>query len=324
MKSWIAFAVLMLGACGEQTLDAGYDRIRGPLPIDERNPVVLSNDGTGNWYGLYAVLLAHSGGPPLAGIAVNASSYATSLNDNLAAWQTLVTAARQSGLRDIPDPIASTGAPLVRPATSDIGDTVANDSEGARLIVAAASSAGSPAHPLAVVAGGRLTDVADAYLLDASIAERLVVVAALGPSSTPGAGMGAPNGELDAWADWIVTQRLRYVQVSAYYDATRDLPDSALANLPTNPLCALVRAQAPDITDVPTQADQVAILAAGVPAFVTGADRVGVASTTPRNTTGPALAPDEAGPHWLVTDIDPAVASAKLQQMLSDPKTFGE
>lgn len=50
------------------------------------------------------LLFASAGGPALAGIAVNTSSYATDLDANLAAWRELVTAARASGLHGIPDP----------------------------------------------------------------------------------------------------------------------------------------------------------------------------------------------------------------------------
>ena len=71
------FAVVVLaggaGGC-TQTLDAGSNRPHGRLPVDERNPIVLVNDGAhDNWQGEYAVLLANGGGPPLAGIIVNAS-----------------------------------------------------------------------------------------------------------------------------------------------------------------------------------------------------------------------------------------------------------
>lgn len=171
-----AGVVVVLGisaaGCAEKTLDAGFDVPHGLPPVDERNPVVLSNDGVGNWYGLDAMLLANTGGAPLLGIAVNTSSYATNLDDNLAAWRELVTAARASGLRGIPDPVGSVGAPLVRPSDGEIDSTIANGSSGARLIVDASLQASSPSRPVVVVAGGRLTDVADAYLLDPKTFER--------------------------------------------------------------------------------------------------------------------------------------------------------
>lgn len=319
----VSIALLTI-ACESRTLDAGNDVPRGLLPVDERNPVILTNDGTGNWFGLYAVLFASTGGPALAGIAVNASSYATSLEDNLAAWHALVDAARASGMDGIPDPIASAGAPLVRPDDGDIDSTVANDAEGARLIVDISARLATPSRPVVVVAGGRLTDVADAYLLDRDVSNRVVVVAALGSGSADGGVMGAPNGELDPWADWIVTKRFRYVQVSAFYDATIDLPASELASLPPNPLADYVALQQPNIADTPTRNDQVSILAVGLPEFVVAVERAEHdRSQTFDTSTGPELVRSASGNAWLVTQIEPNVAGSRLRQMMGDPKTFG-
>ncbi len=325
-RFWRVAALALFGTgCAEKTLDAGFDVPHGLLPVDERNPILLSNDGVGNWYGLDAVLSANSGGPALAGIAVNTSSYATDLDDNLAAWGELVTAARASGLTGIPEPVGSVGAPLVRPSDGDVDSTEPNDSAGARLIVEASSRLSLPYRPLVVVAGGRLTDGAHAYLLDHGVSDRVVVVAALGSGSSRGGSMTAPNGELDPWADWIVTQHFRYVQVSAYYDSTLDLPAAELANLPKNPLSDYVAAELPNITDVPGQADQVAVLAVAWPKFVVGVQDVEqdpAASFVAM--TGPELVPRESeGRAWLVTDIEPAAAGARLQQMLKGLKTSG-
>ncbi|HEY3494004.1 MAG TPA: hypothetical protein VGK73_04930 [Polyangiaceae bacterium] len=325
LKARAAGLALLLSACDGQTLDAGSDVSNGLLPIDQRNPIILSNDGTGNWYGLYAILFSNAGGPDLAGITINASSYATDLSLNVAAWQELVDAARASGLDAIPDPVASTGAPLVRPADGDIEATVPNASEGARLIVDVSSRTSAPDRPVAVVTGGRLTDVADAYLLDPGVSERIVVVAALGSSTASRAVMSAPNGELDPWADWIVAQRLRYVQVSAFYDPTIDLPAAELARLPQNPLVDLVVAEQPNIADVPSRADQVSVLAAALPEFVTAVERVAPDPDAVFDASaGPTLVPGGAARHWLVTRIDPAVAGTRLRRMLADPKTYGE
>jgi hypothetical protein len=320
----VPLALFMI-ACEGKTLDAGRDVPRGLLPVDERNPVILSNDGSGNWYGLYAVLFSNAGGPPLAGIAVNASSYATSLTDNLASWQELVDAARASGLDGIPDPVGSDSAPLVRPADGDIDSTAANDSEGARLIVDISARLATTERPVVVVAGGRLTEVADAYLLDHDVSNRVVVIAALGSGSAAGGVMGAPNGELDPWADWIVTERFRYIQVSAFYDATIDLPASELAALPNNPLGDYVALQQPNIADAPTRNDQVSILAVGQPEFVIAVERVERdRSGTFDLSTGPELVPSASGNVWLVTEIEPSVAGSRLRKMMADPKTFGQ
>jgi hypothetical protein len=50
--------------------------------------------------------------------------------------------------------IGVSGAPLVRPADGDIDSTVANDAEGARLIVDISARLAMPARPVVVVAGG--------------------------------------------------------------------------------------------------------------------------------------------------------------------------
>ena len=76
-----------MAACGGK-LDAGWDEPKGMLPVDDRNPIVLCNDGYyDNWQGEYAMLLSSTGGPPLAGIVVNDSGPWPELDDNIAGWR---------------------------------------------------------------------------------------------------------------------------------------------------------------------------------------------------------------------------------------------
>jgi hypothetical protein len=317
--------LVLVAACSTQTLDAGSDTARGLLPVDQRNQVILSNDGCGNWQGLYAVLFANAGGPALAGITVNASSYAPDLDANFAAWQDLVTAARASGLRGIPDPIESVGSPLVRPADGAIDSTPPNRSEGAQLIVDLSSRLSLPYRPLVVAVGGRLTDVADAYLIDHTVTDRVVVVAALGSLTAKGAVMGNPNGELDSWADTIVAQEFRYIQISDFYDPTTDIPSSLVPNLPKNPLGDLIATQQPSITDTVVESDQVSIIAVGLSAFTVAVQWVAPDPTVGFSPViGPSLVPATNGHVWLVSSIDSALANARLSEMLQDPTTFGQ
>jgi hypothetical protein len=197
---------MLLVACSG-TLDAGWDEPRGKLPVDDRNPVVICNDGpSDNWQGEYAALLASTGGIRLRGIIVNSSRFWPSLDDNLAGWTNMVGVARQAGLGGIPDPMRSESPALVAPHDGLVDSTLPNGSPGARLIVAESKRVALPFRPLVVVTGGALTDVADAYLLDRTLTERVVVVAWLGSTSPEGAEMGVPNGDLDPWADTIVAQ----------------------------------------------------------------------------------------------------------------------
>jgi hypothetical protein len=321
----VAVAVLGLaGVACTQTLDAGWTGPRGLLPVDERNPILLVNDGPNdNWQGEYAVLLASGGGPRLAGIVVNVSGPWPDIEANVAGWRDLVAAARASGLRNLPDPIASVGAALVRPASGDVAATRPNRSEGARLIVEASRRFSLPQRPLVVVTGGALTDVADAYLMDPSVAERVIVVSSLGTVTATGGGMSAPNGEMDPWADAIVTARLRYVQVSAFYDQIVDVPAEDVSRLPANAFGARIAAKQPNVWDWPPAADQVGVVAVGVAGFVTAVDRVRAAGSIPAGASaGPDLLKDPDGPGWLVTACQGAAAKARLWQILLDPQTF--
>jgi hypothetical protein len=324
-----AAAALGVVACSDGDLDAGRETSHGPLPVDERNPVILANDSAiDNWSGEYAVLLANSGGPPLVGVIVSPSAYWMNLDSNLADWNQLLGAATASGLRNIPVPTASPGQSLVRPPNGDIKLTVPNGSPGARLIVDKSKQLSLPWRPLVVVTGSRLTEVADAYLLDNDVANRVVVVSSLGKvADSGGAAMAAPNGELDPWADWIVSQKfVRYVQVSGYYDQTADVTTAQIPNLPANALGSWMAAKAPTIWKAQTAADQVGILSLGLPGFVGSGDvkRMTVdPAAVPSTAEGPPLVPKSDGSIWLVSSSAGSAAKERLWQMLMDPATYG-
>jgi hypothetical protein len=318
-------AVLCLGASGcGQSLDAGSTHPHGLLPVDERNPIVLMNDGwSDNWAGEYAVLLANGGGPKLAAIIVNTAGEWTDIDANLSGWQELVKHARDSGMTGIPDPRVSISKLLVRPASGMIEDTVPNRSDGAFDILQYATELSVPYRPLVVVTGTRLTDVADAYLVDPTIADRIVVVSSLGTTSSTGAIMSNPNGEMDPWADTIVSERLRYVQVSAYYDQLTEVPVSLIPELPSNTFGAWIESKQAGIYDIHVAADQVGVLAAGFTPFVTAVERVAASGTVAAGATaGPDLTASPDGPAWLVTESASALAVGRFWELLRDPKTF--
>lgn len=317
-----ACLAISIAACTE-SYDAGHNQ-HGLLPVDQRNPIVMLNDSeSDNWQGEYAVLLAQSEGPHLVAIIVCTSPNSPKIDENVTAWHALVTAARSSGMRNIPDPTTSIGAALVRPASGAIDDTVPNQSEGARLIVSESKRLSLPYRPMVVVTGGRLTDVADAYLADPTVADRIVVVSSVGTLTSSGAGMGDPNGEMDPWADTIVTHRLRYVQVSARYDQTTDVPDSWIANLPSNAFGTWIANKQPNIWTLSKAADQVSVAAVGIPGFVSKVQRVSPAAPVAAGATvGPALTDDPNGSVWLVREISSTVATTTFWKILGNPKTY--
>jgi len=320
----VATAALLLSVACTETLDAGSNRPR-LLPVDQTNPVILyQDDWSGDWLGEYAVLLARSGGPRLAGIIVNASKIWGDLNINTSGWNDLVNAATASGLENVPSVTSSAGAALTMPANGQIDSTTANNSRGAQTIRDLSSQLSQPNLPVVVVSFTSLTDVADAYLIDHTVVDRVVVVAALGGYTAPNASMNAPNGDMDPWADWIVAQKFRYIQVSAYYDQTGDVTTTDLPSLPKNPLGDRFATKQPNIIAVPQAADQVALLAIGLPGFAVAAVQVSPDTSGGFDATqGPPLVPDPNGRDWVVTQIAAPVAKSSLWQLLLDPHTFG-
>ena len=311
---------LALAGCGG-TLDAGQDNPREPLPVDASNPVVICNDGPDdNLQGEYAMLLANGGGPPLAGIIVTTGGNWPNIDENLAGWREMVAAARDGGLPDIPDPVASDAPVLVRPSDGDIDSTAPNQSAGAQFILDAAERLGRPDQPLVIATGGRLTEVADAYLMDHSLPDRVVVVASLGSVTPDGGDMGVPNGEQDTWAGVIVAQRFRYVQVSAFYDQLADVAESRIAQLPINPFTSWLQSKRTTVWDIPPAADQVSVLTVALPEFVTSVTRV---VQVGEDSDGyPALSEDSEGPAWLVEEVNGDAATSRLWELLLDPAMY--
>jgi hypothetical protein len=314
---WLALA--LAGCTG--TLDAGKDNPRGMLPVDQRNPVIIYNDASSdNWMGEYAALLANSGGPPLAALVITASSYWPDASSNASGWSNLMTAASESGLSNLPGVTVSGGEPFTRPSSGNIDDTPANNSMGGQLIVDLSQKLSLPWRPVVVLVGTQMTDVADAYLIDKSVVERVVVVSSLGSYAAPNGAMGPPNGELDPWADWIVAEKFQYVQVSTFYDQTTDVTTADLPNLPSNPLGAEMAAKQPNLFTVTTAADQVSVLSVALPTFVTGVQRASPDTSAAFDSTqGPPLVPTTDGNVWIVTQIQAPLAGACLRLLLLAP-----
>jgi hypothetical protein len=312
----LATAVVAAGCT--QTFDAGHNEQSGMLPVDQRNPIILLNDGAyDNWSGEYAILLANGGGSPLAEIIVNEDADWPDIQTNVDGYRDLVAAAIASGMKNLPDPIASIGAPLVMPASGDIEDTQANRSEGALRIVATANELGLPYRPVVIATGGALTDVADAYLVDRTVADRVVVVSSLGSATSTGGGMGSPNGNHDPWADFIVASKFRYVQVSAWYDQLTDVPNSSVPTLPNNALGAWIAAKQPNLWQWSPASDQVAVLAVGLPKFATAIQRVSPTGAVDGGATaGPDLTTDQNGSGWIVTGCDGMTATTRFWEIL--------
>jgi hypothetical protein len=194
-----------------------------PLPFDRSCPVIYTNNGPGDCYtDEYLLALASAGDLKLRGIITSADKLVEECNADRLKLLALV---RRAGMKNFPDPVIGPLQPFQPPPSEKIDETRPWGSPGGRLIVAEARKA-SPKKPLVVLCGGYLGAVADAYLLDPSIADRVVV---------------AFNGGAVAlgrdWAMFIVLERMRTVltgpveqtaQVSVSSGRWENLPEGAL------------------------------------------------------------------------------------------------
>lgn len=144
--------------------------------------------------------------------------------------------ARDSGLKNIPDPTPGANVVLRPPTSGRLDDTDAMDSPGAQLIIREARKA-SPEKPLIIVAGGPLTTVANALLLAPDIAPRLVVFNILVTHY-------GYNGK-DGWAAYIVAKKTRYVDWGGrgrgFWDKNAVFTAKDFESLPKNPFCEDMR-----------------------------------------------------------------------------------
>jgi hypothetical protein len=161
--------------------------------------------------------------------------YIYQLKQGMADCQKLFAAARASGLRNIPEPVAGSDEALRNPASGKIEDTLFKCSSGSDLIVAETKKA-TPEKPLLVFAGGPCTTVATACLTDPTIVDRMIVFQIDG---------GAYNGS-DGWAWEIAMKRCRFANWARgyFWDKLQVWKPDRFKEPPHNPLGDLLRTYA--------------------------------------------------------------------------------
>ncbi len=303
--------------------------IRGvELPYDRTNPAIFDKDDYLNGYtGEFLLALASAGEIDLRGIIAGTLWPEADPDEILAGHREYAAKARRSGLRNVPEPVAGAFRALRQPASSNIAETTALDSPGARLIVDEARKA-SPEKPLVVVAGGSLTTVACAYLIDPSIADRVIVSAALGREQD----MGDYNGFVDGWSAYIVLRQLRYVQFPVGIGAP-EVPKRRFKRLPDNEFRDwLIDKHAP-YSNLPAGTD-----VDGAPAislvrsdFAARARRVSFDRWSSKAIRGiphlavahyPTFKPDPQGTALVVTRARSSVATAEFWRAMRNPKIW--
>lgn len=225
-------AAAALGRVPRYAVTENGVRLRGVGPD---NPILYDNDW---WFDVfdnnYLWAQASLGRADLRGNIVTRDmwdwqkGYQYRMEQCIADAEKALGLARGSGLRNIPDFTVGASRVLERPASGRIDDTVAHPTPGSRLIVAEAKKA-SPDKPLVIVAGGPLTTVANALLMDPEIAPNLVVFGLT-------VSYYGYNGK-DGWSTYIVARKAALVEwaTRSFWDKDSVFTAEHFEGLPDNP-----------------------------------------------------------------------------------------
>lgn len=177
------------------------------LPFDRACPVFHDNDDHRDVYTEeFLMALAHLGEIKLVGLTTTYAPNAREYDLFVKGRAQIVATARRSGLKNLPEALAGTGAKLVRPASNKLEDTQPLRLTASQALIAEARKC-TEEKPLVFLTGGQLTLAADAWLQAPDIAERVVVAGLFG---APGRDY---NASLDSWAWTIVMAKFRVFAV---------------------------------------------------------------------------------------------------------------
>lgn len=296
------------------------------LPYDNTNPVIYDNDWTNDYVDWYLMALASAGDISFLGISTSSSippynrhMTEAHLEKQVNARRGIVRRGRESGFHNVPDPVAGTVGHLRKPASGKIADTKPLDSPGSRQIIRQAHSRATSEKPLVVCVGGPLTVVADAYLLDNSIADKLIVAFL----DNHNRGMDGFNGWSDGWAAYIVLKKLRLVQFTVQSKSAAQIPKKRLLELPDSPARDFMVASTPDVAAPQGDADGPPAISLMRPDYVKKLKRVSFGGWRKRGGHEmPMFKDDPEGRAIVVTEVDRNVATEEWFRALKNPKAW--
>ena len=294
------------------------------LPYDRSNPVIYDNDSAEDVYtDEYLMALAGSGDINLRGL-ITTASYASSMRKSETSFEwgisvrkEIVGKASRSGMKNIPDAVGGPSVDLVRPASGRIEDTVPIGSQGAKLIIEEAKLA-TPQKPLVIIMGGQATAMADAYLMDNSIVENVVLA-----WSNRWYPLGY-NGMIDIWSTYIIMSKFIVVEFD-YGNMNADpyVPKQRLIELPDTELRQWMMEKELPHVSLPGEHDfdvhpAIALMR---PDYVTGVRKQAVSHLDSEGI--PVLKDDENGNILMVTEADKEVATDEWWRALKNPLAYG-
>jgi hypothetical protein len=311
------------------------------LPYDNTCPVIHDNDTVIDVYTEdYLMALASAGDIQLVGLTTSSSvapynrfvpvedfeSDAPVLPNRLNFVRNRahgVRLARDSGFRNIPEPVVGIKGHLEEPASGTIEDTRPHNTPGSRLIVETARLC-TPDRPLVVVMGGPLSAAADAYLLDPSIADKMVIAWLGGDHNS----MGDYNGACDWWAAYIAACRLRLVQFPNG-QAAPQVPRVRLIDLPDTPFRQwLTEKRHPHLPAHETDGDGQPAVSLMRPDYVQALRRVSFSHMGKNMGVDvptepiPYFKDDPGGNILVVTEADQAIATAEWWRAMTNPAAW--
>lgn len=177
------------------------------LPIHESKYVIFDNDDHRDVYtDEYLLALSHLGNINLIALVTTYSPNKNDYNLFVNGRNDIVKKAEKSEMQHLPKVFAGTHDRLVKPVSNKIEDTRPLDIEASRFVVKQAKYANSE-HPLVFVTGGQLTVIANAYLIDPTIVDKVIVSGVFGVRELD------YNGGLDSWAWKIVLSKFRVLAI---------------------------------------------------------------------------------------------------------------
>ena len=241
------------------------------------------------------------------------------LEKNVKVRREIVRRGRKSGFRNVPDPVTGTKGHLKKPASGRIADTKPLDSPGSRQIIKQVQRRATAEKPLVICVGGPLTVAANAYLLDNTIADKLIVVFVDGLSR----GMYGYNGWSDGWAAYIVLQKLRLVQFTGQSESVSQIPKKRLLELPDSPARDFMIGSTPDVAAPEGDADGPPAISLMRPDYVKKFKRVSFGGWQKRDGHEmPMFKDNPCGRAIVVTEVDRKVATEEWFRAIKNPKAW--
>jgi len=177
------------------------------LPVNKSKYVIFDNDDHRDVYtDEYLIALSHLKDINLIALITTYSPNKNEYDLFVNGRKDIVMKAEESGIQNLPKVFKGTHHRLAQPVSNKIEDTKPLDIQASTFVVERTKFASSE-HPLVFVTGGQLTVIANAYLIDPTIADKIIVSGVFGVREID------YNAGLDSWAWKIVLSKFRVLAI---------------------------------------------------------------------------------------------------------------